>query len=143
MRRKPMRIDGRPVSGKVFCRELDKVFRNGEKVMAYIGSSHAAAILPVTENGATHYKIIDSWDSSGRTVGEYWVKIPERETVDAPKETRRVFGTYVTHPVFGRGKIRNIDPSGWMLVDFPQSGSRYLDCRWVLRNCKTEESASA
>ena len=32
---------------------------------------------------------------------------------------------------------------GWMLVDFPQSGSRYLDCRWVLRNCKTEESASA
>ena len=136
--RSPMRIHNKLLTGKEFCHELDKILLHGEKVFAFVGRNHVAAILPFLENGTTHYKIVDSWDSSDRLIGEYWVKEPTREEGRMSIEDVILVGTYVTHPLFGRGKVQSVHQSGWAAIDFPEGGFRVLDCKWIKHNCIIE-----
>lgn len=137
-RRSPMHMNGKKLTGKEFCRELDKVLLNGERVFAYVGRNHVAAVLPFAEHGTTHYKIVDSWDSSDRLIGDYWIKEPTRQEGFMTIEKVMLVGTYVTHPLFGRGKVQSVHRSGWVAINFPNGGFRVLDCRWVKHNCVIE-----
>lgn len=137
-RRSPMQVNRKKLTGKVFCRELDKVLLNGERVFAYVGRNHVAAVLPFVENGTTRYKIVDSWDSSDRLIGDYWIKEPTREEGRMSIEKVMLVGSYVTHPLFGRGKVQSVHRSGWVAIDFPKGGFRLLDCRWIKHNCIIE-----
>ena len=137
-KRSPMHINGKKLTGKEFCRELDKMLLNGERVFAYVGRNHVAAVLPFIEHGTTHYKIVDSWDSSDRLIGDYWIKEPTREEGRMSIEKVMLVGSYVTHPLFGRGKVQSVHRSGWVAIDFPKGGFRVLDCRWIKHNCIIE-----
>lgn len=71
----PVLVDGRKLRGRDFCRELDKLLHNGERVFAFADKDrHAVAILPFSEGGVTRYKIVDNWDSSSEWIEEYWIK---------------------------------------------------------------------
>jgi len=142
-RRSPMRKHGKKLTGKEFCRELDKVLLNGERVFAYVGRCHVAAVLPFIEMGKTHYKIVDGWDSSDRLIGEYWIKEPTRQEGLLTVEKEVSAGTYITHPIFGRGRVQSVHHSGWISIDFPKGGFRVLDCRWVKHHCVIEGPSGA
>ena len=85
VRYKPMIKDGYKLNGKAFCDEMNKRYHNGERILAKVGKCHIAAI--VADSSDSKYKIFDSWDSSERTIGEYWVKFVEK-----PKEISLVEG---------------------------------------------------
>lgn len=141
-KRSPMRVNGKRLTGKEFCRELDKVLHNGERVFANVGCSHVAAILPFVEHGTTHYKIVDCWDSSDRLIGDYWIKEPVRQESSMNIEKVMPVGAYVTHPLFGRGKVQSVHRSGWVAIDFPKGGFHVLDYRWIKNNCIIEDMPS-
>lgn len=61
------------VNASQICPIFDRIYQNGERIFAYLGKHHCAAILPVEADGKTGYKIQDSWDSTSREVIEYWV----------------------------------------------------------------------
>ena len=134
-RRPAMLRNGKKLDGNEFCKELDKVLHLGETVFANVGRSHVAAVLPFKENGMTHYKIVDSWDSTSRKIGEYWIKpVPVNDATSSAKERCSV-GSVIVHPVYGRGRVIDIHALGWATVLFPQHGERRLDIRWLLQNC--------
>ena len=133
-RRPAMLQNGKKLNGSEFCKELDKVLRLGETVFANVGRSHVAAVLPFKENGVTHYKIVDSWDSTSRKIGEYWIKpVPVNDTTSAAEKCS--VGSVIVHPIFGRGRVIDLHTSGWATVLFSQHGKRRLDIRWILQNC--------
>ena len=134
-RRPAMLRNGKKLVGSEFCKELDNVLHLGETVFANVGRSHVAAILPFKENGVTHYKIVDSWDSTSHKIGEYWIKpVPAHEVTSVTKEKFSV-GSVIVHPIFGRGQVISLHALGWATVFFPQYGERRLDVRWILQNC--------
>lgn len=57
-------------NGKEFCYYLDKTFYKGERIFAFIGKTHVAAIVP---NAEGKYKILDFQDPSYLEVTSYWV----------------------------------------------------------------------
>ena len=62
------------MTGTQFCEYLNQNYCCGEKIFALLGKNHCAAICPEPcEDGSFEYKIWDTWDSSERKVGEYWV----------------------------------------------------------------------
>ena len=69
----PLVRNGRRLDGKAFCEEMNKLYHNGERILAHVGRLHVAAIVPSTTDGKTSYTIMDSWNSSKRLIGEYWV----------------------------------------------------------------------
>ena len=70
----PLCVGGRHLDGKTFCEKMNQTYHNGERIVAHVGRLHLAAIVPVAgADGKSSYKIIDSWDSSARLIGEYWV----------------------------------------------------------------------
>lgn len=98
-----------------------------------------AAIIPVhCGDGDTTYKIIDSWDSSKRTIGDYWVKSIKAsdEDLSAKKPTRKTFniGTQLLHPSFGIGTVTSIAP-GILTVDFKANGLRRIGEAWTQEYC--------
>lgn len=134
-RRSAMLQNGKKLDGNEFCKELDKVLRLGETVFANVGRSHVAAVLPFKENGVTHYKIVDSWDSTSRKIGEYWIKpVPAHDAISAAKEECSI-ASVIVHPVFGTGRVISLHALGWATVLFPQHGERRLGIRWILQNC--------
>ena len=67
--KQPRKENGKKYTGAEFCRWLDAHgFKGG--VVAHIGGHHMVAIMP-TESG---YKVHDIWDSTGGTIGNWWVK---------------------------------------------------------------------
>lgn len=140
--RPPMKVKGRMLTGKEFCRELDKVLLNGERVFAYLRRNHVAAVLPFVDHGETHYKIVDCWDSTDRPVVEYWIKGPALQEEVMPTEDVIPVGAYVTHPLLGRGKVQSVHSSGWVEIDFPRGGPGMFDCKWIKRNCEIEDAPS-
>lgn len=135
----PLTRSGRHLNGKDFCEEMNKYYHNGERIFAHVGRLHVAAIVPVSDNGGTSYKIVDSWDSSTRLIGDYWV-LPMKSTKSdctAPKTTRSTntcVRKQLYHPSFGRGVITEIN-AGVLLVDFEEVGARRLGEEWVRRHC--------
>lgn len=52
---------------------MNRTFHNGERVIASVQRSQPAAVVPVDSEGRKTHKFIDSWDSSKKKIGEYWV----------------------------------------------------------------------
>lgn len=76
----PIVRDGHRLNGKAFCSEMDRIYHSGERIFAHVGQRHVAAIVPIEDgHGGKRYKIIDSWDSSKRKIGDYWVLPPEKQ----------------------------------------------------------------
>ena len=118
---------------------MSRVFHNGERIFAHVGRSHAAAIIPISEdNSRFNYKIVDSWDSSKRTIGDFWVRpanSKERESIlDHHHDTVFHVGESLHHPSFGAGTIVAVT-SGILKVEFTTSGVRRLGEAWVRDNC--------
>lgn len=130
VRHKPIIRNGRHLDGRSFCNEMNKTYRHGERIFAHVGRLHAAAIIPVScDDGDTTYKIIDSWDSSKRTIGDYWVKSVKVTVKDSleKKPFKKTFdiGTELLHPSFGIGTVTATVP-GILTVDFKSNGLRRL-----------------
>ena len=142
----PIIRNGRHLDGKSFCNEMHKIYHNGERIFAHVGRSHVAAIVPAhCCDGDTTYKIIDSWDSSKRTIGDYWVKPVKSPDKDLPgtKPAGKTFniGTKLLHPSFGFGTVTSIAP-GILTVDFKANGLRRLGEAWTQKYCFWEPSNS-
>lgn len=143
-RHKPITRNGHRLIGKDFCEEMSRVFHNGERIFAHVGRSHAAAIIPVSEdNSRFNYKIVDSWDSSKRTIGDFWVgpaNSKERESIHGHHhDTVFHVGESLHHPSFGAGTIVAIT-SGILTVEFNTSGVRRLGEAWVRDNCSAKRN---
>lgn len=139
VRHKPIIRNGRHLDGRSFCNEMNKTYRHGERIFAHVGRLHAAAIIPVScDDGDTTYKIIDSWDSSKRTIGDYWVKSVKVTVKDSleKKPFKKTFdiGTELLHPSFGIGTVTATVP-GILTVDFKSNGLRRLGEAWAQKNC--------
>lgn len=134
-----VKVNGKQLTGKEFCREMAARYHNGEKILAYVGKSHVAAVLPFEEDGAAVYKIVDSWDSTDRKIGVYYVKpVPQPPAPAREKGAsleKLAVGTRLIHPVFGEGTVDEDSGTGWVDIVFARGGRRKLDAKWVLRNC--------
>lgn len=143
VRHTPLLRDGRHLSGKAFCEEMNARYRHGERIFARIGRLHVAAIVPVTvDGGGKTYKIIDSWDSSARLVRDYWVSpagasgAEDAAASSHGGETPKAacVGCRLNHPLLGEGIVTKAVP-GILTVDFGKRGALRLDEAWVCAHC--------
>ncbi len=127
------------LTGKEFCELMSHTYFKGEKIFAYVGSSHCAAILPIKQGNGTYiYKIQDTWDSTSKKIGDYWT-YKEEKKVHHPNLT---FGNLklnekISHPRFGEGTIVNITLSGnnkILEVDFNEYGIKKISEDWLQKN---------
>lgn len=136
--------DGRGMTGKEFCKRLDLIYRNGERFFAKVGGSHVVGIIPTVINGEKQYAVADSWDSSSRKIGDYWIFRPvERKPISTQKlETGSKplslnIGDELIHPVFGKGIIQDTFPAdNNVLIQFPEQGSKIFACSWIQSHCR-------
>lgn len=142
-----LKVNGRPMTGREFCREMDRRYRHGEKIFAKVGPRHVAAVLPITESGVTRYKIVDNWDSTCRRIWHYYVKSPAREPVitrspraavdpQAALVTGLETGTRLLHPMFGQGTVQQLSSAGTLEVRFDDGQVKVLTVGWVQKNCR-------
>ena len=69
--KQPRKADNTKYTGSEFCEYL-KRFRIGEyDVVAHIGGYHIIAIVD--------HKIVDIWNSTGKTIGNYWIRRREND----------------------------------------------------------------
>lgn len=146
---RPLVRGGRHLNGQDFCEKMNKLYHNGERIFAHVGRLHVAAIVPVSSGGKTSYKIIDSWDSSTRLIGEYWV-LPAKtyktegtaaESKSAENKTELRIGRRLNHPTFGEGVITKV-ALGALTVDFGEKGCRRLSEDWVHKHCFVGEAGT-
>ena len=132
--------NGRHLDGKVFCDEMNRQYHSGERVFAFVGKHHAAAVLPIKcSDYIVRYKFTDSWDSTAWTIGDYWVLSADRMP---KKEVKRPagldVGSRVIHKSFGAGVVTAVD--GRLLsIDFGKNGVRRFERSWVEKNCVAAE----
>ena len=63
--KQPRKADNTKYTGSEFCEYLRRI--PGEyNVVAHIGGHHIVAIVD--------YKVVDIWNSTGKTIGNYWIK---------------------------------------------------------------------
>ena len=113
----------------------------GLRPESYPGHHHAVAILVFDGD----YKIVDTWDSTGKPITGYWVKYPERQQrrkplvpdkPDAPiKLTELTIGTKVLHKVYGVGKVTDLKDTTAIIL-FDDNIEKKLGIEWVIANCK-------
>ena len=138
----PLVRDGRHLDGQDFCEEMNKRYHNGEQIFAHVGRLHVAAIVPVSSGEKASYKIIDSWDSSARLIGEYWVlpaktykaEVAATESKSAENKKESRIGSWLNHSTFGQGVITEA-VLGVLTVDFGEKGFRRLGEDWVHKHC--------
>ena len=140
----PNYIYTKQLSARQFCDFLNNKYSNGERVFAYIGRNHCAAIVPVEQkNGTSVYKISDSWDSSDGLVGNYWVcnDFVTKGENEATDEKHFALNEVVTHPQFGDGTIVEIKgkDNRILTVDFGDIGTKRLSEKWLLSCLKSLE----
>ncbi len=136
--------EGKGLTGKEFCKRLDLMYRNGERFFAKVGPTHVVGIIPTVINGNKQYAIADSWDSSSRKIGDYWIFRPAKQKpVFVPKIVDDVApmsideGKQLIHPVFGKGVItKNFQEEKRAEVHFPEYGDKLLTHSWIQANCK-------
>ena len=143
-----LKKNGRLLSGKAFCDEMSARYKNGERIFAFVGSAHVAAVLPYREDdGSIRYKITDSWDCSERKFNEYWVgMLPQNENADPGDEdlggdhAAQVnldevdTGSVISHPRFGKGTVLSIAAKGddrILEIDFGGKGIKKLSEKWL------------
>lgn len=64
--KQPRKVDNTKYTGREFCKKLQKE-DNTKNIIANIGGHH---IVAIADN-----KVNDIWDSTYKTIGNYWVKI--------------------------------------------------------------------
>ena len=117
------------------------MFEAGTRLFAYSGRNHAVAILVFDGD----YKIVDTWDSTGRPINGYWAKYPEQQKRTRPSEallagqreklTELAVGTEVRHWVYGVGEVTAI-ADAIAVIQFANGVKKELAVDWVLANCK-------
>lgn len=137
-RHKPIKRGNKFLNGKQFCELMDHTYFAGERIFAYVGRSHCAAVLPIRqEDGTVRYKIQDTWDSTSRYIGEWFVY---KEPAVMPKEENKplnvVFkcGDKVQHPRFGEGTILSVsgsDDSKILEIQFEKEGLKKISAEWL------------
>ena len=131
---KPLTRNGRRLTGKDFCLEMDKRYQNGERIFAYSGRSHVVAVVPVDG----HYMVMDSWDSTSNAIGDFWVKANKRPAIEIVTERMPCIpfsvGESLRHPSFGVGIVTVVDPRA-VTIDFGVNGVRRLGIDWAFTNC--------
>jgi len=134
--------NGRSNSGKNLCHHLDRTYSNGERIFAFVGNHHCAAILPVKlPDGSVKYKIQDTWDSTEKKIEEYWVYYPNdnKNKVTpghSPVDTKPQFqiSNKIFHPQFGKGVIVDIngkDTSRILIIQFDNVGVKHISESWL------------
>lgn len=139
-RHKAITRGGVQLDGKQFCDLMDHTYRDGERIFAYVGKSHCAAVLPFEQpDGSCKYKIQDTWDSTTRMIGEYWVyKKPVKKFASRPamKQTEVCtleVGCEIEHPKYGKGVITAVsgaEGSRIIEIDFPDVGKKKISETW-------------
>lgn len=137
--------NGRMLNGKEFCREMAKRYHHGERIYAYVGNSHVAAVMPVVDaEGNGCYRIEDTWDCSGGKIGWYWVeykkKKPEMERAEPVESgTAIIAGTEIIHPAYGKGIVTEVSGKGSgsvLYTHFQGIGIKQLSGKWVEKHCR-------
>lgn len=128
------------LTGKQFCWYLNNKYSDGERVFAYIGRSHCVAVIPIEQaDGTSVYKISDSWDSTDRLVGDYWVckKFVTKKEVEIVEEKHFALNESVLHLKFGNGTIVEIKGTDnrILTVDFSDAGIKQISEKWLLKVC--------
>lgn len=146
-RHKAIKRNNRLLTGNEFVEHLTYTYHNGERIFAYVGRSHCAAFLPFRESDSSYrYKAQDTWDSTERKIGEYWV-IPSKTTRDSEKlrqiqktgarieVSRKEFsiGDTFTHKNFGTGTVISKNDV-FVEVDFPGVGIKKLSLDWITKS---------
>lgn len=132
----PIKRDGRILTGKEFCDLIQDMFQAGTRLYAYSGHHHAVAILVFDG----HYKIVDTWDSTGKPITGYWAKYPERprrskQIHDSEKLTKLEVGMKVVHKIYGIGKVSDI-AGAIATICFADNTEKKLAVAWIIANCK-------
>lgn len=73
--KQPRKADNTKYTGDEFCEYLKERFVNGDKavdVVAHIGGGHTVAVI--YNHYDKVYRVIDTWDSTDGTIGNYWIK---------------------------------------------------------------------
>lgn len=132
-----IRRNGRILTGREFCDLIHDMFQAGTRIFAYIGNDHAAAILVFDDD----YKIVDTWDSTGRAVTKYWAKYPARpqrrprNTEQTGQLTELSAGTKIRHKTYGTGEITALK-DGFAAVRFSDGTEKKFSAAWIMTNCK-------
>ena len=137
----PAMKNGRTLTGKQFCELIHDMFQPGTRLYAYPGHHHAVAILVFDGD----YKIVDTWDSTGKPITGYWVKYPERQQRRKPPEpdkpvaparlTELTVGTKVRHKVYGVGEVTELTETT-ATIRFRDTLEKKLVIDWVIANCQ-------
>lgn len=76
--KQPKKLDGRKYTGQEWCRLLNEEDPDGEAgpFIAHIGGHHVVCIDFVEDGrtGAYGYKVLDTWDSTGGCIGNFWTR---------------------------------------------------------------------
>lgn len=136
-RHKEIKRANKLLTGAQFCDLMNYTYHNGERIFAYIGKNHCAAVLPFDEDGTVKYKIQDTWDSTSKTVREYWV-YKEKKTEKAEKPETKIkslnVNSTIMHPRFGKGVIlaeRMNGNSKIFEVQFEKAGRKSISQNWL------------
>lgn len=72
----PRHSDNTKYTGSEFCNYCSTNYTNGEKIVAHIGGHHIVAIVPTYEGDGINdrYKVLDIWNSTDGSIGNYWIK---------------------------------------------------------------------
>ena len=125
------------VTGTQICQIFDQKYKNGERIFAYLGNHHCAAIIPM---GAAGYKIQDTWDSTERQVIEYWVRAYDKKEIKPSPEqivTEYKVGAVIWHPVYGNGVVNSItnkESREVLEIFFDTVGVKKINAEWLRKN---------
>lgn len=75
--KQPRKSDNTKYTGKEWCEYISAFdpYAYSRNIVANIGGHHIVAILPTGENkDRQNYKVHDTWNSTYKCVGNYWVK---------------------------------------------------------------------
>ncbi len=126
---------GEPLSGVEFCAQMTASCRHGERIFADVGRCHVAGIVPVDTPGGKQYVIKDSWDSTYRKIGKYFVYTPPEKTPEPSGPVRLAEGARLSHPHFGVGTVASVEGER-VVIDFEKAGKKTFSLSWITANCK-------
>lgn len=148
-RHKAIKKNNRLMTGNEFCELMTYTYHQGERIFAYVGRSHCAAVLPFVEkDGCVRYKTQDTWDSTDKKIGDYWV-IPPRSTREKRKQAQAPEAILEQkeysasdefyHKKFGSGTVVALDTE-IIEVDFITVGIKKISKIWLAKNAKEAKS---
>lgn len=132
MRYPQVSINNQYLTCDEFCSYASLRFNN-EPILLYAGRSHVVALKKKDGN----YLIHDTWDSSEKVAGSFYVKTKDTSISGSRKKRSNYrdirVGYLITHPSFGNGEIMKISDD-IVTIQF-QNSVRNISKYWVIRNC--------